>query len=248
MREVKIKMAIKKRKSKKVQDDEVQCASCGRYRSKSLFFKSYNKSDSAMGVIPYCKDCVKDMCIDKMTNRPNMNEVIKFLRKIDRPYIDRVWKTALGDNPDKEYNVVGRYMRLLNMKQYQNFRWDDGDEDKTSIFDDSIPQETSIERLNKFIVNDELISLFGTGYSKEEYFRMKEKYDYLSQGYNLSTPMHTEALVSYVRVKVKEEMAIASGKTQDAKTWGDMAQRAAEKAKINPNQFSAKDLQGGVNS
>ena len=250
MKEVKKIMAVKRKKNKikKDDEDEIQCSSCGRYRNKKYFFNSYNKSESASGVVPYCKDCIKDMCNDKLTNRPIMSEVLKLLRKIDRPYIDRIWKIALGDNPENEFNAIGRYMRMLNMKQYQNFKWGEGDRDVTQVFDNSEPKETIIEKLNNFKINDEIITLFGTGYTKEEYFRMKEKYDYLSQGYNLSTPMHTEALVSYVRVKVKEEMAIALGKTQEAKTWGDMAQRAAEKAKINPNQFSAKDLQGGVNS
>ena len=60
--------------------------------------------------------------------------------------------------------------------------------------------------------------------------------------------MHTEALVTYVRYKVKEEMAVAAGKPTEAKTWGELAMKQADKAKINPNQLSKADLQGGLST
>lgn len=88
--------------------------------------------------------------------------------------------------------------------------------------------------------------MFGTGYTDEEYFHMWNKYQFLSANYTEQTNMHTEALVTYVRYKVKEEMAVAAGKATEAKTWGELAMKQAERAKINPNQFSKADLQGGL--
>ena len=41
-------------------------------------------------------------------------------------------------------------------------------------------------------------------------------------------------------------MAIVANLPGDAKTWGDLAMKQAERAKINPNQFSKADLQGGL--
>ena len=43
-------------------------------------------------------------------------------------------------------------------------------------------------------------------------------------------------------------MAIVNNKPNDAKIWGDLAMKQAERAKINPNQFSKADLQGGIST
>ena len=68
----------------------------------------------------------------------------------------------------------------------------------------------------------------------------------LSLSYNVRTSMHQEALMNYVRYRVKEEIATALGNTKDAKDWGGLAKGASEMAKLNPKQLSASDLQDGI--
>ena len=77
---------------------------------------------------------------------------------------------------------------------------------------------------------------------------MSEKYEKLKLNYSLQTNLHQEALATYVRFKVKEEMATASGNVDEAKKWYDAAQNAASNGKLTPKQLSAADLQKGVNS
>ena len=60
--------------------------------------------------------------------------------------------------------------------------------------------------------------------------------------------MHEESLITYVRFKVKEELATARGDVADAQKWSSMAQDAAEKAKLTPKQLSKTDLNGGIDS
>lgn len=60
--------------------------------------------------------------------------------------------------------------------------------------------------------------------------------------------MHTEALLTYIRYRVKEELATASGNVKDAKDWGEMANKAATNAKINPSQLSKADLTEGLST
>ena len=97
-----------------------------------------------------------------------------------------------------------------------------------------------------FKVSNEIISLFGDGYSKLEYKKMYEKYEKLKINYVLQTNIHQEALATYVRFKVKEEDATARGDVDEAKKWYDAAQNAAEKARLTPRQLSKEDLQGGI--
>lgn len=102
--------------------------------------------------------------------------------------------------------------------------------------------------IGNFEITDEIVELFGDGYSKTEYKKMFDKYEKLKINYSLQTNLHQEALATYVRFKVKEEMATAEGNVEDAKKWYDAAQNAADKAKLTPKQLTQADLQGGINS
>ncbi|MSS38939.1 hypothetical protein FYJ37_00885 [[Clostridium] scindens] len=102
--------------------------------------------------------------------------------------------------------------------------------------------------IGDFEITDEIVELFGDGYSKYEYKKMYEKYEKLKLNYSLQTNIHQEALATYVRFKVKEEDATARGNVDEAKKWYDAAQNAAEKAKLTPKQLTKADLDSGVNS
>ena len=99
-----------------------------------------------------------------------------------------------------------------------------------------------------FIVTDEMKELFGDGFEDFEYKKMHKKYEKLKLNYTLQTNLHQEALATYVRFKVKEEIATARGDVDEAKKWYDAAQNAAASGKLTPKQLSEADLQGGINS
>lgn len=99
-----------------------------------------------------------------------------------------------------------------------------------------------------FNITEEMVQLFGEGYTKIEYRKMQKKYDNLKLNYSLQTNLHQEALATYVRFKVKEEDATARGNVDEAKKWYDAAQNAAANGKLTPKQLSEADLQGGINS
>lgn len=244
---------VKKRTSKKKEDDLAQCSSCGKFKLKKEFYISYNEIHSSTGVLPYCKVCIKKMCNDKF-DKIDKEKSLRMLRTIDRPYIHNLWTRAVEKGGA---NIIGNYLRLINLQQYRGYKWLDGDLDMLDSNDAEIkpkltevknvePLKTEIEKFDEFEVTDEIIKLFGVGYTDEEYFHMNNKYRFLSENYTEQTNMHTEALITYVRYKVKEEMAIANNRATDAKTWGELAMKQADKAKINPNQFSKADLQGGL--
>lgn len=73
--------------------------------------------------------------------------------------------------------------------------------------------------VDDFKVTDEVRELFGDGFSTMEYKKMADKYEKLKMNYTLQTNLHQEALATYVRFKVKEEMATANGDVDEAKKW-----------------------------
>lgn len=97
-----------------------------------------------------------------------------------------------------------------------------------------------------FEVTQEMIDLFGEGYTRQEYKKMWKKYQQMQQTYVIQTSIHQEALVTYVRFKVKEEIATSKGDVVDAQKWYSAAQDAAEKGKLTARQLSKEDLQGGI--
>lgn len=116
--------------------------------------------------------------------------------------------------------------------------------------DASDDKETSIIKYddNDFEVTDDMIRLFGEGYTKSEYRKMYNKYENLKLNYSIQTNLHQEALATYVRFKVKEEDATAKGDVAEAMKWYNAAQSAAENGKLTPKQLSESDLHGGINS
>lgn len=235
-----------------------QCSACGKYKSGDNFYKSYG--GEANGIIPYCKNCIQKMCSDTYGNL-DKQRAIETLRMIDKPFLHELWETEeeKAKEKGKETNWMGKYLGRLAISKYRHLSWQDGDlgyltEEEANVRPSltdikySQPYVTIIEEFKKFKVTDEMVRLFGSGYTDEEYYYMWTKYEFLRQNYTETTSMHTEALVTYVRYKVKEEMAVKDNKPADAKTWGEMAQRQAERAKINPNQLSKADLQGGLST
>lgn len=250
-----------KQKEKIESENLTLCMACNKYKRSGDFYVSYNENRDKSGYLPFCKDCLKAMCLDRNGNI-DKKKFLEMLKTIDKPYIQALYRNITARGGD----IVGKYIRTTNMKQYRGLTWDNGDlhllneeesevkpqmglaaKTSTGAKKDNIGTiTTEAQKFKNFKVTNEMIALFGTGYSDEEYFQMWNKYEFLKTNYVGDTSMHTEALVTYVRYKVKEEMAIVANLPGDAKTWGDLAMKQAERAKINPNQFSKADLQGGL--
>ena len=171
--------------------------------------------------------------------------------------------------------ILQRYFRLIAMRQDRDKSYEDSEKDNfihptsntpkstkeriakkyadiTDIDDDGNAIDKNDKKLKSdigdFEITDEIVELFGDGYSKYEYKKMYEKYEKLKLNYTLQTNLHQEALATYVRFKVKEETATAEGNVDEAKKWYDAAQNAAANGKLTPKALSAADLQKGMNS
>ena len=171
--------------------------------------------------------------------------------------------------------ILQRYFRLIAMRQDRDKSYEDSEKDNfihptsntpkstkeriakkyadiTDIDDDGNVIDKNDKKLKSdigdFEITDEIVELFGDGYSKSEYKKMYEKYEKLKLNYTLQTNLHQEALATYVRFKVKEETATAEGNVDEAKKWYDAAQNAAANGKLTPKALSAADLQKGMNS
>ena len=217
-----------------------------------MYYVSYNLIHST-GRIPYCKSCLRKMISDDNGN-VSLDKLQSTLQLIDRPFIFDLWKISLEDKSDS----FGSFMKNLCLKQNRELTW------KDSVFRPQLNSELNYDssldhnaytptnkqninsHMNVFIVTEEIIDKWNFGYATEEYYYFEKKYNQLKNNYSEKTAMHTEALLNYIRYRVKEELATAKGDVKEAKEWGSLAKDAATAAKINPSQLSAADLTDGL--
>ena len=222
---------------------EITCASCTSLKDLSKFYVSYNPIHSS-GRIPYCKDCLRKM-ISNESGIVELEKLKETLRLIDRPFLYNLWRISLEEEGDS----FGIYMKNLAMTQYRKLGWAD------SKFLPEVEGKLNYEDVNNnhqkdlnsgFVVTDKIIDKWGFGYSNEEYYYFEKKWNKLIDNYGEKTSFHIEGLITYIRFRVKEELATAKGDIKDAKDWGAMAKDAATAAKINVSQLSKSDISGGV--
>lgn len=265
-------IATKKNKRTKKQLPKKICLSCPEDKAEKTINNFYT-SNSKMhqdGYIPYCKSCILDKAYNYEKDNIDVEKLKSLLRQIDKPFINTALQSAINQYK-KAYKgkEVGKYNKkkiiqyyfknIQSLPQYSGMTWEDGfkyekensltksDEDKVKQIVKS-DDRVYLEESDDFKVTPEIVKLFGEGYTISEYRDMWKKYEFLSVNYPKTTNFHVEALVSYVKYKVKEETAVLEGNVAEADKWYKMSVKAAEKAKINPDQLSKSDLQGGLNS
>lgn len=224
--------------AKKSVGNKIKCTGkCGKELSETNF---YNTSSHMFigGKITVCKSCLKEMI-----NYNNINTIYDILQTMDLPFIEETWKNCESNKAD----TFGTYMRQINsLPQFKNMRW------KDSVFggNSSSKMENGVIVNEPLLENNErnrLIDKWGFGYSDEELYSFERKYNLLKNNYPEKTAMHTESLLTYIRYRVKEELATAKGDVAEAQKWGQLADKASERAKLNPSQLSKADLSGGLN-
>lgn len=262
------KEAVVKPKTTRKKISVYKCPICRKELRETEFYVSYSDIFSNTGRVPICKSCLRESCLDENRNI-NLANFHDILRQVDKPFILKLWQSSLNE-AKKQVNLsisideyaIGMYWKNINsLPQYRRlFYRNSDDQNELNPIDDTADEyvkkfkntlddnEIIMSDSGDFEVTPEIIDLFGEGYKKIIYKKMFEKYEKLKLNYSLQTNLHQEALATYVRFKVQEELATANGKIDDAKKWYDAAQNAAEKAKLTPKQLTQADLQGGINS
>ena len=228
----------------KAEIKKLTCTECNKEKRLDEFYKSFK---SASGVMPYCKACVVEKCLDDDNPAIDMNNFKRTLQQLDRPYVHHLF-VANANRFDEPRQVIGMYWKDIAMPQYRNHTYDD------SMFgeetDEKVKNEKSVSHGSLYELTGEqryeFTEKYGFGYTDEELIAIDRKYNLLRANYPEYTALHTEALISYCRFRVKEEFATARGDLNEASKWGDMAQKQAQNARINPSQLSKNDLTSGL--
>lgn len=262
-------------KNKALQKRKI-CTCCKQEKPLSKFYMSKSPLFALDGKVGICIECVKEFSLNNETGEIDEVKFKNILRQIDKPYYKDNLQSAINQFskehsyvPEEEIKyhgqeIVSLYMKNLNsLRQLSNKSYADSESEgfiqKHSTVLKTGDDVKHVKRTKEtkvtvelkdedFELTDDIIQLFGEGYTKTEYRKMYKKYEKLKLNYSLQTNLHQEALATYVRFKVKEEDATARGDVDEAKKWYDAAQNAAANGKLTPKQLSEADLQGGINS
>jgi hypothetical protein len=212
------------------------CLKCDTDKKPTDFFLS-NSDLHSDGRYPVCKLCLKEnLDID------NLKSVQDLLTQINRPFLMDLWISSVDEGNKTNKDAFGLYMKNVQFN-FKNLTW------KDSVFEiQHVKENINVNEILKNEITDDLIHKWGIGYDKDEYLAFERKYNMLKNNYQEKTAMHTEALLTYIRYRVKEEISTAKNDMKSAKEWGQLAQKAAQDAKINPSQLSKSDLSDGLDT
>ena len=220
------------------------CIGCGKTHPRANFYKSYTHKN---GVYPFCKNYIKKTVYknDKTVDAEKFKDI---LRQADAPYVDSEFQGAV----EEKRETIGAYFSRISMVQNRGYTWkhsdfgeDDLDSNQEEDNENDIVAEKNPSELTKQEI-DKLEEKWGFGYELNEYVLFEKKWNKLIDNYGRKTAMHVEGLKTYIRFRVKEELATARGDVKEAKEWGQLASKAATDAKINVSQLSKSDISGGI--
>lgn len=221
-----------------------RCERCGENLRLEKYYTSSNPLHGLTKRLPVCKECIKNVEPD------NLDGVKVLLKNIDKPFIADLWETSKMAKMD----TWGAYFKNINLKQYKLMRWAD------SQFEVS---DKGTERLNNKIISEvtgsknariskaELERLeqeWGGEYELADKVAFDKKYQDLKENYPIDTSLHKEALKTYCLYQVRTEQAVAKGEFNEAKAWGQLAQKQADSAKLNLSKLNKGDLTQGLDS
>lgn len=254
-----------KERSKPPQGKKV-CKICHKDKSLINYYQASNPLTSSDGkTVNVCKQCVKNESINQ-DGSLNIEKFKNMLILMDKAYAPSVIDSAIAETKlaadigKGRKDLIGNYIKNLNLSQYAKLTFlqsiemlEQGNTHisnsiSTAELKQRDKEDVYIRQVDDFVVTDDVIDLFGEGFTKTEYRLMKEKFEKIKINYTMQTNLHEEALATYVRFKVKEERATAAGNVGEAEKWNKAAQDAADKAKLTPKQLTKADLQRGINS
>lgn len=170
-------------------------------REKSLGF--FFKVDSPMfpdGMINICRDCVR-----KEVDVEDMEQVIGFLRQIDKPFIQSYWDEALKT----DRHPLGEYIRKVNslsQMKSKNFDNSDGINGVGKIDLQSAKSPDFMENVKGELIvySDELVDKWGVGYKKPEYLKMEKFYQDMRLTHEIHTPVHVNKLMELAYLTIEQ--------------------------------------------
>lgn len=176
------------------------CGSCTKSKSESLFYKV----DSPLfpdGRLNTCRDCLREQ-----VDVEDIEDVIGFLRQIDKPFVESYWNEAVqsGKHP------LGEYIRKINSLPQvvkKDFNNSDGIQGigKVDLTSAREPDEVVNVKGETIAYSDELVNKWGVGYKRHEYLKIEKFYQDMRLTHEIITPVHVQKLMELAHLTIEQQ-------------------------------------------
>lgn len=214
-----------RRRTTKEEKPKKVCNTCGKNKQTTFFFKV----DSHLfpdGMINTCRDCVREQ-----VDVEDMEQVISFLRQIDKPFLQDYWDEAVKS----KNHPLGEYIRKVNsLSQMKGKNFDNSDGingvGKIDLSSAKTPDFVSNVKGEVIEYSEDLVDKWGIGYKKHEYLKMEKFYQDMRLTHEIHTPVHVNKLMELAYLSIEQERLRQErdmpNYTKLAKTIDDMEKSA----------------------
>ena len=258
---------FKKKKKKYIAIPEymIYCCKCGGYKNESLF---YSSGEYANGYLPFCKDCLMEMAREFYKKYNSLERtLILMCLYTNTVYHKEVADMAIKNMMLKEsdpglmyhyYRVecysqgifaplskVGKTFEMSNFEGNIFKFVSPGEKTPIAFFEDQNEGKTA--EMKKSELTD-LKNKWGAGFTSDEYARMEKLFDELAKFKSKKNVIQTNALIEYVRLKIKLDDAVGKGDLKEIEKWQKLTDSAAKNAGVRLDQLTAEDMGEGIDS
>ena len=156
--------------------DYIYCPECGKWKSANSFYKS-NKTKSGIEHL-MCKACILDACtdVDKDGVRiDNRQKTIETFKRLDWVFVESDYNSqlvTLQENVGEKIRSTAVQTFIVMIASLPQYR---GKTFKDSEFLDE--DEAVLELTNKRKPRKEIMKLFGSGFTNDDYLYLQDQYD-----------------------------------------------------------------------
>lgn len=159
-----------------INGDYVYCHGCNEFHAANNF---YNDKRFGSGLYPLCKKQLTELATDydkkEKIRIDNREKTIKVFQMLDIPFIDSLYQSALQSTQEAvgEKNRATAFQQVLtivkSLPQYKGKTFENSEFGDLGNPDD--------EQLSKRKPRREIVKLFGSGFSNEDYLYLQDQYD-----------------------------------------------------------------------
>lgn len=154
----------------------IYCPKCGKWLSSSNFYMNKNNADN----IEHwgCKKCIIQAGTDynKRTGeyKDNKEKAKHILMLLDLPFIEKTYDDqvqSMIDGLNEKNRSTGfqqYFVMISSLPQYRNLKWENSE---------FIDTDDAVSNNSKRKPRREVIKIFGSGYSNEDYLYLQDQYD-----------------------------------------------------------------------
>ena len=158
--------------------DYIYCPHCGKWKSVRCFYGSNNSVDKIERFA--CKECILDMCTsfsDDGTRIDDRQKTIDTFRQLNWYFNEKDYNAqieSLSEGVNEKLRGTAAQQLIVMVRSLGNQNWR-GLTFADSVFSDE--DEQTLQLTSKRTPRKEIIKIFGSGFTSEDYLYLQDQYD-----------------------------------------------------------------------